>query len=206
MHLARDDERVDAHAAVVHRDEIADAHASGLAVQLDHRHVSAEGIDELRRTEELGRLEPGVDVGRELARIGAGRDLGEAEGAIGHALHLVATVGIGDVHGRRLEQVGGDAPRLVLHTERRLEDRGPTDGEAAASARAVAHGRVEGVAVTDDDLVEVHPELVGDDLGERRLVPLTVGRGARDRRHRAAGLGAHDGALERAEAAHLHVA
>src|SRR2546429_9460379 len=87
---------------------------------------------------------------RELARIGAGRDLGEAEGAIGHALHLVATVGIGDVHGRRLEQVGGDAPRLVLHTERRLEDRRPTDGEAAASSRGAAPRRVEGVAVTDD--------------------------------------------------------
>src|SRR2546429_3955284 len=120
MHLARDDERVDAHAAVVHRDEIADAHASGLAVQLDHRHVSAEGIDELRRTEELARLEPGVDVGRELARLGAGRDLGEAEGATGHALHLQATVGIGDVHGRRLEQVGGDAPRLVDRKSTRL--------------------------------------------------------------------------------------
>src|SRR5438046_1358767 len=204
--LARDDERTDAHPAVVHRHEVADPYASSLRVELDHRDVRAERINELGRAEELRRLESRLEVGWQLARVSAGRDLGEAERAIGYALHLVAAVGVDDVHGRRLEHVGGDAPGLVLDPEGGLEDGGAADGEAAAPTRAVAHRGVEGIAVADDDLVEVHPEVVGDDLGERRLVPLTVRRGARDRRHRTAGLGAHDGRLERAEAAHLHAA
>ena len=48
-------------------------------------------------------------------------------------------------------------------------------------------GVFSGVAVADDDLVEVDAEVVGDDLGERRLVALAVGRGAGVGGDRAAG-------------------
>src|SRR5262245_66436538 len=68
----------------------------------------------------------------------------------------------------------GQTLGLVLHLQRRVEDRGAADGQAAAAAGAVAHRRVEGVAVTDDDLVEVHAEMIGDDLGKGRLVTLAV--------------------------------
>ena len=48
--------------------------------------------------------------------------------------------------------------------------------------------------------------MVRDDLGEGRLVALAVSGRAGVGRHRPRGLHAHDGALERAEAAHLDVA
>src|SRR5207247_4716536 len=57
-----------------------------------------------------------------------------------------------------------------------------------------------------DDLVEGHPQVVRDDLGERRLVALAVRGGPREGGDVAARLDAHDRALERPEAAHLDVA
>ena len=41
-------------------------------------------------------------------------------------------------------------------------------------------GVVAGVAVADNDGVEFHAELIGEDLGEGGLVPLTVRGGARE--------------------------
>ena len=35
-------------------------------------------------------------------------------------------------------------------------------------------GVLRGVAVPDDDLVEIDAQVIGDDLGEGRLVPLAV--------------------------------
>ena len=81
----------------------------------------------------------------------------------------------------------------------------PADGQAAAAAGAVAHLHGCGVAVADDDLVEVHAQVVGDDLREGRLVALTVGRGAGVGGDRPRRLHAHHRALEGPEAAHLHV-
>ncbi len=50
-----------------------------------------------------------------------------------------------------------------------------------------------GVAVADDDahLLERHAELVGCDLGERRLVALAVGHLRGEHRHDAVGLEPH---------------
>ena len=87
-----------------------------------------------------------------------------------------------------------------------LQDGRAADGDAPAAAGAVAHLHRRGVAVADDDLVEVDAEVVGDDLRERRLVPLAVGRGARVGGDRARRLHPHHRALVGAEAAHLHVA
>ncbi len=95
---------------------------------------------------------------------------------------------------------------LLWHDVGRAQDGRAAHGQAAAAAGAVAHRRVHGVAVAHHDLVEVHAQAVGDDLGEGRLVSLSVGRRAGVGRHRAARLHADDGALERPEAAHLHVA
>src|SRR5262249_53099336 len=107
---------------------------------------------------------------------------------------------------RRLEQMRSDALGFVLHLEGGVEDRGAADGETATAAGAVAHRRVERVTVLDDDLVEIDAEMVGDDLRERRLVPLAVSGRAGERGHPPARLPPDYGALEGPEAAHLDVA
>ena len=92
-------------------------------------------------------------------------------------------------------------PDLVeRHHQRRAADRQP-----AAAHRAVALRGVGRVAVVDDDLVEVGAEVVGDDLGEGRLLPLAVRRDAGEDRDLAARLDAHGRALARPEAADLDV-
>src|SRR5439155_24785228 len=83
---------------------------------------------------------------------------------------------------------------------------GAGDGEAAAAAGAEARRGGRGVAVADDDLVEVHAELFSDDLGERGLVSLAVGRGAGEGGDGPARLHPDQSALEGPEAAHLDVA
>src|SRR3989449_4951700 len=206
VHLARDDHRADANAAVVDRDEIAQGHVAGLAIHLDDGDVSAERVDELGRAEEVGGLEAVVDSGRQAGAVRLGRDLAERDDAVRHAAHAIAAVADDDVLGRRFHQMRGQTLGLVLHFQRRVEDRGAADGQAATAPGAVAHRRVEGVAVTDDDMVEVHAEVVGDDLGKGRLVTLAVGGRARERGDHPARLHADHRALEGPEAAHLDVA
>ena len=70
--LARDDHRVDLIAAVVDRDITNHLEFSGLAIDLDNRDVSAEGIGEIGRIVEAGFLESGFDVLRQVVgEVGA---------------------------------------------------------------------------------------------------------------------------------------
>ena len=206
MDLAGHEHRADPGPAVVHGEEVADGDRARLAVDLDDGHVAAEGVDELRRSEEVGRLQPRVEAVGEVIGVGALGDLGEGEAPSGYPLHLVTAVDHRDVPRRRLEHVGRHLAGLLPHLARGPQDGGAADGEAPAPAGAIAHGRVGGVAVAHDDLVEGDAEVVGDDLGEGRLVALAVGGRACERGDRPARLHAHGGALERAEAAHLDVA
>jgi hypothetical protein len=77
--------------------------------------------------EEVGGLEPGVDVGGQLVAVRARGDLGQRHRARRGALHLVAAVGEHDILGRRLQQHGGDSAHLLLHGPGGAEDgRAPT--------------------------------------------------------------------------------
>src|SRR5262245_14534542 len=58
VHLARDEGRADADAAVIDRHELAHRDLAGLAIDLDDRDVRPEGIQKLWRPEEVGCLEP----------------------------------------------------------------------------------------------------------------------------------------------------
>ena len=66
-----------------------------------------------------------------------------------------------------------------------IGDRRPGDGRRARAVGAEAVRRAVGVAVADLDVLGRDPELLGHDLGERRLVALALGLGA-DRDHRLA--------------------
>ena len=204
--LAGHQRRRDPHAAIVDGHEVAHVHATRLAIDFDDGNVCTERIDELRRPEELRGLEPVLHSLRQTLGVGLGGDGAERERLRRHAFDVIASVGEHDVLCGRLEHRGGDAPRLVLHLQCGAEDGRAAHGEAARAAGAIAHRRVQRIAVADDDPVEGHAEMVGDDLRKRRLVALPVRGRPGERGDVATGLDTHDGALEGAEAAHLDVA
>ena len=181
MHLAGHQHGGDAHAAVVDRDVVAQADARRCrgrprppprGRRRDRR--AAGG-----RKKSVG-LEPVLEpCGAGPRRSAVAAIVGERQRLGRRALDLVAPV-------RR-------APR----PRRRPPACWPRCGAPSPAPSAVAFrmavpptatlrlppvplpiGTRRGVAVADHDLVEVHAEVVGDDLRERRLVPLAVGRGA----------------------------
>ena len=178
-----------------------------VAVDLDHGDVGAEGIDEVGRPEVLGGLEPRLEARRQPLAVGTLGDLRQRQALRGHALHLVAAVGQLDVLEGRLEHAarrcGGPSPAPCPTAFSMAE---PPTARLRLPPVPKPMGVVDGVAVAHDHLVELHAELIRDDLGERRLMPLAVGGGAGEGGDGAARLDAHHGALVRAEAAHLDVA
>ena len=113
----------------------------------------------------------------------------------------------------RLEEGGRELRHLRADLGPGEVEGGAADRLRPAAERADALLHDAGVAVVDADVLERHPELVGEHLRERRLVALAVGRGAGGGADAAVAL---DGDLRvlppaggqrggRAEAAHLHV-
>ena len=62
MDLAVDDERVDPHAAVVHRNEAAAVHVAGTGVDVDHGDVRAVGVRQVRRVVHGLRVEASLEA------------------------------------------------------------------------------------------------------------------------------------------------
>ena len=77
--LAGDQHRADDVAAVVDRDVAEQLDLARLREDLDHRDVGAEGEGLVGRFEEVGRLQPGVDVVRQAAAVGGFGDLGQGQ-------------------------------------------------------------------------------------------------------------------------------
>ena len=91
--------------------------------------------------------------------------------------------------------MGGDPDRLLPERLRGEDGRAPADDGAPARVGPGAGRRRRRVAVDDPHVLQPRTELLGDDLGERRLVSLAVAREAEGRRHRAPRVHAHRGAL-----------
>ena len=73
-----------------------------------------------------------------------------------------------------LEEMRGDQLALVAQLARDHRRCGATDRRRARRVGAQTERRVVGVALTDLDVGRGDPELLGDDLRERRLVPLAL--------------------------------
>ena len=70
--------------------------------------------------------------------------------------------------------MGGDAQHLLAHDARGAEDRAAAADDAAAPPRAPAVGCPLRVALYEADVGDVDPDLIGDQLRVRGVVPLTV--------------------------------
>ena len=184
--LAVDDHRVDAHAAVVDRDEAPDGDMSRVGVDVDDGDVGAVGVGEVRRVVDHLCVEPALHSGRQLlAAVGPGRDLVDERALLRVALDVPAALLPREIVRARLEHRRGDQPRLVAHLARDDRDRAAGDRRRAASVGAEPVRRPVRVAVADLDVLGRDAELLGDDLRERRLVALPL-RLAADADHRLA--------------------
>ena len=175
VHLALDEQRVDEEARVVHRHVREDGDPARVLVHLDGGDVGAEG-------EEHARARLDVLVGAEAA-LGGRSDLLPGDGAIGHAPHGELAVGQDQILRGGFEELGRDLLRLVPDLHRLAEG-----VHAAARRRAAAEGAdtvpdERGVALDDLDHLHRNLELVGHQLGIRRLVSLAVGGRAREHGH-----------------------
>ncbi len=96
-----------------------------------------------------------------------------------------------EVGRRDLEQRGSDLERLSLYVAHGVECRAAATRRPAAAARAEHADRADArVAVDDADVLERHAELVGAELCQRRLEPLSVRVLAREDREAAVRLDA----------------
>ena len=206
MDLALDDHRVDAHPAVVDGDEAPHLHDGRPGIDVDDADVGAEREGQVRRVVDGLGVQAGLDAGGQVDRAArGGRDLRDrsADGRVtGDA---PATLAPHEILGRDLEHRGGDETRAVADLARGDRGRGAAHRRRARPVGAESVRRVVGVAVDHVDVVDAQPELVRDDLRERRLVPLALGLHA-DRDLRGAG-GRHADrrAVVHRQPEHVHV-
>src|SRR5215208_5385018 len=171
--LALHDHRVDADAAIVHRDEAFDLYLSRALVYLHYADVRAEGVGHLGWVVVGHALEPGLFVRR---RIGVRRecDLTHLLALARGALHLEAAVYPLQVALGGLQQVSRYLLRLLPDLAGDDGRGGPADGRAPAAVGAKAVRRVIRVPVMDVHVLRGDPQLAGDDLGEGGLVSLSL--------------------------------
>src|SRR4030095_9619511 len=162
-----------------------DADVARLALDLDDARVGAKGEAEVRGIVKGRLLEPGLEPLRIVVRHVRGEGHGAKRDRLaGSAFDgELATTEL-DVTRRRLEQVRRDLLTLLDDLVERHENGGAADRRRTAALGAHAERERPGVAVHDLDLLDRDTELVGRELGERRLVSLPVRVRARvDRDH-----------------------
>src|SRR6185436_3079440 len=162
----------------------------------DYRQPGAEAPGGLILAEEHRRLEPGLLLrGQAHPAMRKFADAIPADRFLRHALHLKAAASDLKIVWARLQEPRREPTALLSDLGRRLRQGVTTETRAAAPERADRLRGAERVAVAHDHVLVGHAELVGDDLGERRLVSLAVRARAGDRRDLAAALDPDDAAL-----------
>src|SRR5207249_5533393 len=204
--LSVDEQRVDGVAAVVDGDEALEANLTRVLGHADDGQARAEAPGRLILAKEHGRLEAGRLVGWQAhSAIGELADSVPADDLLRQALHLKAAAHELKVFRARLQKARGQPPSLVPDFARGPGQRVSAEACAAAAERSDRLRRAERVAVADDHVLPGDAELVGDDLGEGGLVPLSVRTRSSDRRDLAAALDPDDSALPAEHIRGFHV-
>ena len=175
MHLTLDDHRVDSWAAVVDSDEAADLDLAGAGVDIGDADVGTEWIGEVGRVVHALAVEVSLDpVGKFQRAVRQHGDLLDRLAFLRVALDLPASELPLEVVGRALERGSGNDAGLVAHTPGH-DRRGPAADRCRSRAvGAEAERGVVGVALNDFDILGWNAQLLGDDLGEGRLMPLAL--------------------------------
>ena len=198
VHLALDDHRVDHGAAVVHHAVAQDPDLGGHRVGLDDRRVHAVGEGRLGGRVEVLALEPRLLVVGHR-RLGGVVAAGELGGRLGRLVEGVAQR-VGQHRDGAQRHVGAGCALDPDDAVDDLEVLGRTSSASAAMRSALArtlraasaialplitaareakvptaYGIRRVSPVVTKTSLDRHAELLGDDLGERRLVPLALG-------------------------------
>ena len=179
VNLSFHDQRVDQIAGVVDRHQLQQLRLASLAIDFEHRDVAAERIGVVGRLEERFVAEARLEIlGQRHRHVGKRGDVGERLRRCRRAFHRDGAVLEDEIVGIRLEQLRGELRHLRLDLAAREVQRRAADGLRSAAERADALFDDRGVAVLNRHVLERHAELIGQHLPERRLVALTVRRGA----------------------------
>jgi hypothetical protein len=189
VNLPLDDHRIDGLPAVVDGDVSQDVDIARPRIDLYHASMSPEGRVEVRRREDRRALEHWRHTLREIeGPEGDVGKLGEREARVGRSIcegpaRLVA-------HGRGVhaQSVRSQANRLLSQLLAGKEYGAPTDRKRAAPHRAASVGDRVGIPMQHRNVLRADPQLVGGDLREGRLEPLTVGGHTRQERDPAHGI------------------
>ena len=196
MHLPVYDHRVDLPAAVVNSQVPRELDLARVRVQLHHRHVRPEREREVGRVVERRRLKARLHPFRHVpGHVRHQRYLVYRLRLVRRALHEETAVLVLDILDGRLQQVRGDRLALLPQLAGAQRNGRAANGGRPAAVGAPAHRRRVSVSVDDLYVVHVHPQLVGDDLGEGSLLALAVGGRAYHHVHLARGVEPDDRAL-----------
>ncbi len=148
---------------------------TGVLIHLDHAGMRAEGEAEVGRIVEARRLEARLEaIGILVRHVGGEGDLAEGDLLVGRAFHHELACDIFHVLGVRFEQMRGDQLALLFDLVHGHDERGAAHGGRAAAVGAHAEGHDPRVAVDDLHVVHWDAEMVAHELGECRLVALTM--------------------------------
>ena len=166
--------------AIIDGDEPAHPHLPRPRIDVDHD-VGTERKRQVRRVVDGLGVEPGLHPGRQRhGTPGGQRDLRDRRALLRIAAHDPPPGGaaIGrplQILRRYLEHGRGDEAGPVADLARHHRGRGAADRRRTRAVGAQPVRSRVGVAVDHLDVRRRDAELVRDDLGERRLVPLTLG-------------------------------
>src|SRR2546422_1917830 len=137
--------------------------------------MATEREHEVRRIVEGRRIENGLDAFWQVARhVGRPRNFLDRLCGLRRALHDELPVRELEIFLSGFEEMRRNLSRLVPHFAGGQRDRPALHGSRSTAIRALAVGRQFRVAMHNLDIGHRDPELVRDDLGERRLFALTV--------------------------------
>ena len=206
-------------AAIVGRDIFVDGHDAGVRIDLHAAEIEAEAVGErgvdlvlrvrrrqFRRVPHGGFADAGLDIVRQARRrpVGQPADAVEGNGVVRIVGGVDPAVGEFDIVGRHIKVRRRDPRHFLAHphggqVRRARRGRREAAGIVAGRDRPAVLGRVR--IQRHDDVVRGQPELVGDDLGQRRLMALALGHRIADDVDRAQGVDRHgdrgDGAVLR---------
>ena len=180
MDLPVDDHRVDDVPAVVHGHEAAHLHHPRATVDVDDGDVAPEREGEVRRVIVRGRLETCLHALR-VVGVGGERDVLDRLRPLGRALHRELARLPDQVVLGALEQVRGNLLRLLADLPRRYRRGCARSGRGPARVGAKPVRRGVCIALFHLDVRRGDAQLLGDDLGVGRLVPLPLRLGAEAR-------------------------
>ena len=174
MDLAFEQQRIDDHPVVVDRRVAHQCERPGLRIDLHLAHVASAGVVVLPGPIVAGGLQADfVRTGKVLGLERRRHDLSQRRASVG-AGDRERAAGEDDVLGARFHQLRRDAPAALddrLGRERHPHAR---DGRGTRAARPASGTHHVAVPLQDLHGVEGHPEPVGGDLRERRLVAVAA--------------------------------